>query len=296
VPIKQKNKKMKNKPVVIGVGEFLWDVLPSGKKAGGAPVNFAYHASQNGVSGWAISAVGNDDLGTELLETSKAYNINTIVDRVDYPTSTVQVKIKDGIPDFTICEDVAWNHIPLTERALELARKASAISFGTLAQRSKTSRYTTVELIESTPENALRVYDINLRQHYYSKELIESSLLIANVFKINDEELEVLKKMFDLLNLDTDSACGWFMEKYKLQIMAITGGSHFSSVYSANEKSIINTPKVTVVDTVGAGDAFSGALIASLLFGKSIREAHQTAVDVAAYVCTQAGAWTQPKQ
>lgn len=131
---------MKNNPIAIGVGEFLWDILPSGKKAGGAPVNFAYHASQNGVNGWAISAVGNDDLGTELLESAKAFNIKTIVDRVDYPTGTVQINIKDGIPDFTISEDVAWDHIPLTEKALELARKASAISYGTLAQRGKTSQ------------------------------------------------------------------------------------------------------------------------------------------------------------
>lgn len=287
--------KMKNNPIAIGVGEFLWDILPSGKKAGGAPVNFAYHASQNGVNGWAISAVGNDDLGTELLESAKAFNIKTIVDRVDYQTGTVQINIKDGIPDFTISEDVAWDHIPLTEKALELARKASAISYGTLAQRGKTSRNTTVKLIEATPENALRIYDINLRQHYFSKELINASLLTANVFKINDEELEVMKKMFDLLTLNTDSACRWFMRKYKLQVLILTGGSHFSWVYSANEKSTINIPKVSVIDTVGAGDAFSGALIASLLLGKSIREAHQTAVDVAAYVCTQTGAWTPQK-
>lgn len=150
-------------------------------------------------------------------------------------------------------------------------------------------------MIEATPENALRIYDINLRQHYFSKELINASLLTANVFKINDEELEVMKKIFDLLTLNTDSACRWFMRKYKLQVLILTGGSHFSWVYSANEKSTINIPKVSVIDTVGAGDAFSGALIASLLLGKSIREAHQTAVDVAAYVCTQTGAWTPQK-
>ena len=174
------------KPVVIGVGEFLWDVLPDGKKAGGAPVNFAYHASQNGAEGWAVSAVGMDGLGDELVAAAKAYGINLEVSRVSWPTGTVQVHLKDGQPDYEICEGVAWDHIPVTENALGLARRSSAISFGTLAQRSRESRETTRMLVESCPADALKVYDINLRQNFWSKELIEMSLEMANVFKIND--------------------------------------------------------------------------------------------------------------
>lgn len=280
------------KPIVIGIGEYLWDVLPTGKKAGGAPVNFSYHASQHGAEGWAISAVGEDGLGDELLEVTAAHKINMAVSRVDYPTGTVQVTLCNGQPNYEICEGVAWDYIPLTEESVSLAKKCKAISFGTLAQRHEVSRETTRALVQAAPEDALKVYDINLRQHFWSKELIESSLEMANVFKINDEELEVLKPVFGLGDMDTDRACRFFMEKFSLKILVLTAGDKFSSVYYGNEKSTIRTPEVEAVDTVGAGDAFSGSFIGSLLTGKSVAAAHKEAVETAAYVCTQAGAWT----
>lgn len=280
------------KPIVIGIGEYLWDVLPTGKKAGGAPVNFAYHASQHGTEGWAVSAVGKDELGDELLTITAAHNINMAVSRVDYPTGTVQVTLCNGQPNYEICEGVAWDYIPLTEECINLAKKAKAVSFGTLAQRHEVSRETTKALIQAVPEDALKVYDINLRQHFWSKELIEASLEMANVFKINDEELETLKPVFGLEKMDTDQACRYFMEKFSLTMLVLTAGDKFSSIYYGNEKSTIETPRVEVVDAVGAGDAFSGSLIGSLLTGKSITEAHKVAVETAAYVCTQAGAWT----
>lgn len=280
------------KPIVIGIGEYLWDVLPTCKKAGGAPVNFAYHASQHGTEGWAISAVGKDDLGEELLEVTADHKINMAVSRVDYPTGTVQVTLCNGQPNYEICEGVAWDYIPLTEESLDLAKKAKAISFGTLAQRNEVSRQTTRTLVQAASDDALKVYDINLRQNFWSKELIEASLEMANVFKINDEELETLKPVFGLEDMDTDHACRYFMETYSLKMLVLTAGDKFSSIYYGNEKSTIETPKVDVVDAVGAGDAFSGSLIGSLLTGKSIAEAHREAVETAAYVCTQAGAWT----
>lgn len=284
------------KPIVIGIGEYLWDVLPTGKKAGGAPVNFAYHASQNGTEGWGVSAIGDDDLGKELLEVTKAHGINLAVSTVDYPTGTVQVTLQNGQPNYEICEGVAWDYISLSEKAIELARKASAISFGTLAQRSEESRRATAELVSYAPKNALIVYDINLRQHFYSKELIDSSLKMSNVLKINDEELEVLKPMFGLKGKSNDEVCFSLVNEYGLLMLVLTGGDKFSSVYSAEGVSTITTPKVEVVDAVGAGDAFSGAFIGSILNGKTIREAHEIAVETAAYVCTQAGAWTPYKK
>lgn len=280
------------KPIVIGIGEYLWDMLPTGKKAGGAPVNFAYHASQHGTEGWAISAVGKDELGDELLGVAGAHNINMEVSRVDYPTGTVQVTLCNGQPNYEICEGVAWDCIPLTEDSLNLAKRAKAVSFGTLAQRHEVSRATTRSLVQAAPEDALKVYDINLRQHFWSKELIESLLEMANVFKINDEELETLKPLFSLEQMDTDQVCRYFLEKFSLKMLVLTAGDKFSSIYYGNEKSTIETPRVEVVDTVGAGDAFSGSLIGSLLTGMSITEAHKVAVETAAYVCTQAGAWT----
>lgn len=281
-----------NKPIVIGIGEFLWDILPSGKKAGGAPVNFAYHASQNGTEGWAVSAVGDDELGRELVEVSRAHGINMAISTVAYPTGTVQVTVVDGQPNYEICEGVAWDHIVLTPKAIELARKASAISFGTLAQRAEESRHATRELIAYAPKNALIVYDINLRQHFYSKDLIEESLMMANILKINDDEIEVIKPFFGLEGKPLDQVCKYFLKSFDLSMLVLTGGDKFSSVYSSEGLSYIQTPRVELVDAVGAGDAFSGALIGSILNGKSIGEAHRNAVETAAYVCTQAGAWT----
>ena len=284
------------KPIVIGVGEYLWDLLPSGRKAGGAPVNFAYHASQNGAEGWAVSAVGKDQLGKELLEVSRNHGIKIQVSEVDFPTGTVNVTVVDGQPDYEICENVAWDHIPLTQEALELAGKAGAISFGTLAQRHEVSRATTKALVEAMKEDSLKVYDINLSQHFWSKELIESSLEMANIFKINDDELEILKGVFEIRDLDTDQACRFFMDRWNLKMVVLTGGDKFSSIYHEEGVSTLKTPKVEVVDAVGAGDAFSGSLIGALLNGSGIAEAHKRAVETAAYVCTQAGAWTPARR
>ena len=197
---------MYSKPLVIGIGEFLWDVLPTGRKAGGAPVNFAYHASQNGVEGWAVSAVGNDDAGRDLLAITDSYGIRTLVATVNKPTGTVDVALCDGQPSYTIHEHVAWDYIPLTEEMLSLAHRAGAICFGTLAQRCEVSHRTTCAMVEAVPAEAYRIYDINLRQHFYSKELIDRSLRMANVLKINDDELVRLQEMFALPE-DTDAAC-----------------------------------------------------------------------------------------
>ena len=284
------------KPVVIGVGEFLWDVLPDGKKAGGAPVNFAYHASQSGAEGWAVSAVGNDILGDELVRTAVSNGINLEVSHVNCPTGTVLVHLKDGQPEYEICEDVAWDYIPVTEKSLGLAHMAGAISFGTLAQRKRKSRETTKRLVEACPANALRVYDINLRQNFWSKELIESSLEMSNVFKINDAELEILKDIFGISDMDVERACRHIIDKWSLKMLILTGGDKFSSIFHSGGVSFISTPKVEVVDSVGAGDAFSGSFIAALLGGSSITDAHKAAVETAAYVCTQAGAWTTKRK
>jgi fructokinase len=278
--------------IVIGVGEFLWDVPPTGKKAGGAPVNFAFHASGDGVEGWAVSAVGRDALGEELVATAKANGIKLLVSEVNYPTGTVDVLLKNGQPDYRINENVAWDYIPLTDEVLKMTAKASAITFGTLAQRSKVSRETTQAMLKAAPKDAWKVYDINLRQKFYSKELIEESLKLANVFKINNDEMEILKPMFGLEDKDYDGAAQWFISNYGLKLLVLTAGEYYSSIYSPEGKvSETPTPKVKVEDSIGAGDSFTGTLIAELLRGRSIAEAHRSAVETAAYVCTKSGAW-----
>ena len=280
------------KKIVMGVGEFLWDVTPTGKRAGGAPVNFAYHASYDDVEGWAVSAVGNDALGDELLAVAEEKGIHLLVARVDKPTSTVDVVLRDGQPDFHIHENVAWDFIPLTDELLKKASCASAITFGTLAQRSPVSRATTQALLKAAPEDAWKVYDINLRQKFWSKELIEESLRLANVFKINNDEMDMLKGLFGFGNMGYDEVAARFIREYGLRMLVLTAGAEYSSIYTPDGKvSEIPTPKVEVNDTIGAGDSFTGTLISGLLRGKSIQEAHRDAVETAAYVCTKSGAW-----
>ncbi|MDR0645604.1 MAG: carbohydrate kinase [Elusimicrobiota bacterium] len=278
------------KPIVVGIGELLWDVFPTGKRAGGAPVNFVFHATQLGAQGYAVSAVGNDILGTEILQELTNNNIAYFIEILDYPTGSVKVELNNGNPTYTIIEDVAWDHIPLAQKAIDIVKKADAICFGTLALRHPDSKNTIETLISYAPENSLRVFDINLRQHYYSKELIEELLKKANVFKINDDEIKTVKGMFSLQGGDSE-VCKWFLNKYNLRYVILTAGEKYSVIYSSTEESRIETPRVEVADTVGAGDSFSGAFVYAILTGKTLHQAHEIAVKTAAFVCTKSGAW-----
>lgn len=282
---------MINKPIIIGIGELLWDMLPTGKKVGGAPVNFAYHASRLGAAGYAVSAVGKDALGDEIIQEIDKVNINPVIERVNYPTGTVGVELNEGIPAYTINEGVAWDYIPLTEAMKQLAKRADAVCFGTLAQRSEVSRNTIQALLSCVPVDSYRILDINIRQHYYSEEVITDSLRSSNVFKMNDEELILLKKLFKKQPFTDEEVCLWFLKEFNLKFLILTAGANYSIIYTPEGLSYIKTPVVNVVDTVGAGDSFTGAFISSILDGKSASDAHQTAVDRAAYVCSQAGAW-----
>lgn len=243
-----------------------------------------------GAEGYAVSAVGNDLSGTEIVQELEKNHISNSLGTIEYPTGSVMVELKDGIPTYTIIEGVAWDHIPLTQESIDLVKRADAICYGTLALRSQASRETILSLLSYAREDALRFFDINIRQSYYSKELIETLLHKANVFKVNDEELVLLRSMCDLEGAD-EEVCRKMLRKYNLRYVILTAGSAFSSIYSPGEQSTILTPKVQVVDTVGAGDSFSGAFVYSILTGKSLREAHQLAVETAAFVCTQEGAW-----
>lgn len=278
------------KPFIVGIGELLWDVFPEGKRAGGAPVNFVYHAAQAGADGCAVSAVGDDEAGREILRELHASGIKGIISTVPYPTGRVLVELKDGIPSYTIVEDVAWDHLPLTQEALGAVSRADAVCFGTLSLRHSHTRETVKKLLAAAPENALRFFDINLRQSYYSKELIEDLLSFANVFKLNDDELVTLRGLFGLTGSD-EEVCRAFMKRYRLRYLIFTAGAKYSIIYTPDDISRLDTPRVTVKDTVGAGDSFSGAFVCAVLGGKTLRQAHEAAVKTAAFVCTQAGAW-----
>lgn len=283
--------KIREKPIIIGIGEFLWDMLPTGKKAGGAPVNFVYHASRMGAESYAISAVGNDLLGDEIMKKLDEIGIEHVIERVDLPTGTVVVSLKNGIPDYEIIENVAWDYIPMTNQIEELARKADAICFGTLAQRSKKSRQTIQSVLSIAPKETYKVFDINIRQNFYTKEIITASLNVCNVLKMNDEELILLKELLDIRESDENIICNWFIKEFNLRFLILTVGSNYSKIFTPKTSSHIKTPKVEVVDTVGAGDSFTGAFVTSVLNGRSLSESHEEAVKRAAFVCTRNGAW-----
>ena len=276
---------------VIGIGEALWDVLPDGKKLGGAPANFAYHTGQFGHQTLAVSALGNDKLAEETLHALDERGLQYIMPRVPYPTGTVQVVLDDeGVPTYDIRENVAWDNIPLTDEMLTVARNACAVCWGSLAQRNVVSRETIRRFVHATPEESLRIFDINLRQTFYTKEIIKESLKLCNVLKINDEELVSIGRMFGYPGLDMENKCWLILGKYNLNMLVLTCGVNGSYVFTPGCMSFQETPKVEVADTVGAGDSFTGSFCAAILQGKSVCEAHRIAVEVSAYVCTQNGA------
>jgi fructokinase len=279
--------------LVVGMGEALWDMLPEGRKLGGAPANFAYHVSQFGLDSRVVSAVGDDELGNEILANFAEKQLDCQIEKVAYPTGTVQVTLDEkGVPCYEIKEGVAWDNIPYTPALENLAKQTHAVCFGSLAQRNAVSRETINRFIDQMPEdeNVLKIFDINLRQHFYSKELIEVSLKKSNVLKINDEELVVVGEMFGFADIDFQDKCWILLAKYNLKMLILTCGTEGSYVFTPGEVSFLETPQVQVADTVGAGDSFTGAFVAAILSGKTVKDAHRLAVDVSAFVCTQNGA------
>lgn len=281
------------KRYVVGLGEVLWDVLPEGKKLGGAPSNFAYHAGQflgmdNTI---AVSALGEDKLGEETIKALEEHQLNCLLPRVPYPTGTVQVQLDEqGIPTYDIKENVAWDNIPFTKEIEDVASSCRAVCFGSLAQRNVVSRETIHRFLDLTPKDCMKIFDINLRQNFYNKEIIKESLQRCNVLKINDEELVLIGRMFGYPGLDIENKCWLILGKYNLDMLVLTCGTNGSYVFTPGQMSFQETPKVEVADTVGAGDSFTGSFCAAILNGKPVTEAHKLAVEVSAYVCTQNGA------
>ena len=279
------------KQLVIGIGEILWDLLPSGRQLGGAPANFAWHSKCQGMDGHIVSAIGRDALGEETRNLIAQKGIPATLVPVDAPTGTVGVTLSEnGIPTYEIHQNVAWDFLPFTPEMEELAKCTDAICFGSLAQRSETTRTTIRRFLQLVPSHALRVFDINLRQHYYSKELIEESIRLCNILKINDEETLVVAGLFRYDEKQPKAIAQRILQEFHLQAVVLTCGAGGSGIYADNFASWMDTPKVTVVDTVGAGDAFTGAFVAALLKGAPMTEAHRIAVDVAARVCQAPGA------
>ncbi len=276
---------------IVGFGEALWDVFPEGRKIGGAPANFAYHVAQWGLDSGAVSAIGNDELGDDIVRKFDENGLNYRLERVDFPTGTVQVTLDENkVPSYNIMEGVAWDNIPMTPELEALARDCRAVCFGSLAQRSAVSRATINAFIDMMPEDSLKIFDINLRQHYYTEEIICDSMKKADILKINDEEILVVAQLLDVTEKSEREICKVLLDKFDLRMVILTCGDRGSYVLTRDESSWVDTPKVSVVSTVGAGDSFTGTFIASILLGKTLRQAHEAAVKVSAYVCTCQGA------
>jgi fructokinase len=276
---------------VVGLGEVLWDLFPKGKRLGGAPANFAYHAAQFGHEGLVVSAVGLDRLGSAIIAELDQNALPYHLDRVPYPTGTVDVDLSNpNAPVYTINTRVAWSHIPFTDELRSIAASTKAVCFGSLAQWGRESRSSIRLFLDNCPADCLKICDINLRQHYYTKATIRESLRRADILKLNEDELYVITQLFGYKMAEEEVLCRRLMRSYGLQMVILTKGVNGSIILWKGGHSFQGTPKVKVVSAVGAGDSFTGAFIGSYLNGASIPEAHALAVRVSAYVCTQKGA------
>lgn len=282
-------------PITVGIGEILWDVLPDGKKLGGAPANFAYHTSQFGLNGIAVSAVGKDNLGDEIRELLEARRLESHLQVNDHPTGEVDVLLDEkGVPTYDIKTDVAWDYIRYDEYLKKLAPDVTAVCFGTLAQRNDVSKAAIKSFVEAVGTNVdgqvYKVFDINLRQDFYTVDTIKESMTLCNIMKINDDELILIKSLLGIEARTGEQLCRKLMSGYDIDMMILTCGVDGSYVFVPGEMYYQPTPVVEVVDTVGAGDSFTASFIASLIRGLSVKDAHKLAVDVSAFVCSRQGA------
>lgn len=278
---------------IVGLGEILWDLLPTGKQLGGAPANFAYHAQALGGQGIVASCIGKDDLGQEVLQQLRDVNLDTqcIAVDPDYPTGTVSVKLdQDGKPDYIIHEQVAWDFIPFGPELQTLAGQAHAVCFGSLCQRAPISRQTIQRFLAATDTHCIRVFDINLRQAFYSPDIIRDMLDLCQVLKLNDEELPAVAQMLDLEGEEQD-LLRQLQRRYDLQLVVLTKGAAGSVLFDADQMSHERTEeKLAIADTVGAGDAFTAAVCVGLLQKRDLDTINRAANKLAAFVCTQPGA------
>ena len=278
---------------LVGLGEILWDMLPTGKQLGGAPANFAYHAQALGAKGVVVSCIGDDELGKEILSQLGGLGLDCGYIAVDkaHRTGTVTVKLDaKGVPDFTIHTNVAWDFIPSSPALLELAARADAVCFGSLCQRSDVSRDTVRRFLKETKSECLRIFDINIRQSYYSKDIVGAMLETSNVLKLNDDELPLVAELLDIKGAESEILAE-LVARYDLRLVVLTKGADGSRLYGKDGDSTCEgIPPAKIADTVGAGDAFTAAVAVGLLKGDGLEQINAHANRVASFVCSQDGA------
>lgn len=277
---------------MVGLGEILWDILPAGKQLGGAPANFAYHCASLGARGVPVSRIGDDEPGREAIEACERLGLDAghIQKDDEHPTGTVEVSVDgDGLPAYTIVEGVAWDYIRWEPELRALAKHADVICFGSLAQRSKVSRETIWRFLECAGNNSKIVFDVNLRGDFYNAEIISRSMNLANVVKLNSDELD---SVMELVN-PGDKAGSWvsrdLLEAYNLELLCVTRGERGCIMMRGRE--VVEHPgyAVEVKDTVGAGDAFTAAMMTLYLKGSELQEIANGANRLGSYVAGQNG-------
>jgi fructokinase len=281
-------------PVIVGIGEILWDMLPAGRQLGGAPANFAYHANALGARVVVVSRVGDDDLGREILDRLNALGLDRahVGTDPDHPTGTVDVRVDAaGVPEYVIHEPVAWDFLRADPPLRGLASDCAAVCFGTLAQRHPQSASAIREFVRSVPSTCLRVCDINLRQSYFTRDVVSTSLGMADVLKLNDGELPVIARLLQTSAHGRDPVRR-IMQQFPVRLVALTRGAGGSLLFEKGGRvsEHAGLKAEPLVDTVGAGDAFTAALVMGLLANRDLDRINAAANRLAAYVCTQPGA------
>lgn len=280
-------------PTVVALGELLWDLFPDGPRFGGAPGNFAHHAAALGAQAVMVSAVGDDQLGREALDRLRGSGIDVrhVAISPSHPTGSVAVTLDaQGHAAYRFHHDEAWDFLSWSDSLAALADRCDAVCFGTLGQRRPESRATIQRFVAATRPSVLRVLDINLRPPHYDDEVIQRSLELANVLKLNDDELRLLADRFGHSGKSQVQQAQAIRQRCGLRLVAVTKGS--AGAVLVSEQEVIESPGVAVEvrDTVGAGDSFTAALVVGMLRGIELTTVAASACRIAEYVCTQSGA------
>ena len=281
------------KYIVVGIGEILWDLMLEGRRLGGAPANFIYHCHRLGAEGIVVSAVGQDKDGQEIVSRLEGLKVETAYLEMisDYPTGTVSVQVNEsGQPNYAIHGPVSWDYINWSQPLASLAIQCDAVCFGTLAQRNSVSRNSIQRFLGLTREDCLRVFDVNIREHYATEEIVRQSLKLANVLKLNDEELLTVVEMLGIDKKNESENVLQLIKDYQLRNVILTRGAAGSKIFSQNEISFCESQDISIVDTVGAGDSFTAVMVMGILHKMPTKKLHQHATRIANYVCTQPGA------